>query len=65
VQPLHRETKSAGALAEGLGTETADSVEPEAENDAVLFAQTNVEGRELDRRRTAIPAMSEGDGRTN
>ena len=34
----------AGPLAEGLGAETADSVESEAEKDAVLFAQAHVEG---------------------
>lgn len=53
------------ALADLFGAEGADAVEAEGEDDAVLFAQSDVETRKLNRRRATIPCVSERHCRTD
>lgn len=53
------------SLAELLGSEAADTVQTKAEDEAVFFSQTHVKGRELNCDGTAIPRMSQGNGRVD
>ena len=65
VQAPWQFDESAEALADLFGAEAADSVQTEAEHEAVLFAQADVEGRELRRQCAAIPTVSQRERRTN
>ena len=53
------------ALAELLGAEAPDPVQPETENHPVLFSKSHVEARKLARHRTAVPGVSKGHGRAD
>src|ERR1044072_2935264 len=53
------------ALAKLFGAEAADPVQPETENHAVLFSESDVEARKLPRHRTAVPGVPEGHGRAD
>src|SRR5215216_8178889 len=52
-------------LADLLGAEGADAVEAEAEDEAVLVAQADVEGEVLADDRAAVPGLAERDGRAD
>src|SRR5947209_8078782 len=56
---------SAEALADLLGAEGADAVEAEAEDDAVLVAQADVEGEVLRGDGAAVPGAAQGDDRAD
>lgn len=47
------------ALADLFRAETADAVQAKRKHHAVLFAQADVETRKLNRRRAAIPGVSQ------
>src|ERR1044072_3986868 len=53
------------ALAKLFGAEAADPVQPETENHAVLFSESDVEARKLPRHRAAVPGVPEGHGRAD
>src|ERR1051325_6859773 len=53
------------ALADLFGAEAADAVQTKGEDDAVFFAEADVETRKLDRRGAAVPGMSERHGGTD
>ena len=50
------------ALADLFSPEAADAVQAKGEDDAVFFAQADVEARKLHRRRTAVPRVSQRHG---
>src|SRR5947209_3986421 len=56
---------SAEALADLLGAEGADAVEAEAEDEAVLVAQADVEGEVLRGDGAAVPGAAHGDDRAD
>src|SRR5690242_11496600 len=55
----------AEVLANLLGAERADSIQAEAEDHPVLFAQAHVEGRKLGRYRAAVPRVPDRNSRVD